>query len=278
MEGSGNAGTIGSALTGTYGQLTLNANGSYTYVANQDAANVLDAGDQVTDVFNYTLTDGRATDTATITITINGVDDDITAVNDTDAVNEGSTISRDAGSSYDIDSDDTDPDASSSQSITSVLLGNTEGSGTAGSLGSALTGTYGQLTLNADGSYSYVANQAAANALDAGDAVIDYFKYTVTSGYQTDTAVSAITVNGVNDAPVANNDTGAVNEDATLTVTDGSSDLVEDNDTDVDASSSLTVTTFRIGGTAFKSCNGIDSFFESIYLVGKFSLLPDTLF
>jgi len=249
VEGSGDAGTIGSALTGTYGQLTLNANGSYTYVANQDAANALDAGDQVTDVFNYTLTDGRATDTATITITINGVDDDITAVNDTDAVNEGSTISRSAGSSYDIDSDDIDPDASSSQSITSVRLGNTEGSGTAGSLGSALTGTYGQLTLNADGSYSYVANQAAANALDAGDAVIDYFNYTVTSGSQTDTAVIAITVNGVNDAPVANNDTGAVNEDATLTVTDGSSDLVEDNDTDVDASSSLTVTTFRIGGT-----------------------------
>ena len=33
-EGSGNAGTLGSALTGTYGQLTMNANGSYTYVAN----------------------------------------------------------------------------------------------------------------------------------------------------------------------------------------------------------------------------------------------------
>ena len=248
-EGSGTAGSLGSALTGTYGQLTLNSNGSYTYVANQDAANVLDAGDQVTDVFNYTLYDGYTTDTATITITINGVDDDITAVNDTDAVNEGSTISRSAGSSYDIDSDDTDPDASSSQSITSIRLGNTEGSGTAGSLGQALTGTYGQLTLNANGSYSYVANQAAANALDAGDAVVDYFNYTVTSGSQTDTAVIAITVNGVNDAPVANNDTGAVNEDATLTVTDGSSDLVEDNDTDADASSSLTVTTFRIGGT-----------------------------
>ena len=247
-EGSGTAGSLGSALTGTYGQLTLNSNGSYTYVANQDAANVLDAGDQVTDVFNYTLYDGYTTDTATITITINGVDDDITAVNDTDAVNEGSTISRSAGSSYDIDSDDTDPDASSSQSITAIRLGSTEGSGTAGSLGSALTGTYGQLTLNADGSYSYVANQTAANALDAGDAVVDYFNYTVTSGSQTDTAVIAITVNGVNDAPVANNDTGAVNEDATLTVTDGSSDLVEDNDTDADASSSLTVTTFRIGG------------------------------
>ena len=34
--------TVGAALTGTYGQLTLNANGSYTYVANQDLADALD--------------------------------------------------------------------------------------------------------------------------------------------------------------------------------------------------------------------------------------------
>ena len=45
---------LGQALTGTYGQLTLNANGSYSYVANQDAADVLDA-----DYFNYTVSDGN---------------------------------------------------------------------------------------------------------------------------------------------------------------------------------------------------------------------------
>ena len=60
-EGSGTAGTVGSALTGTYGQLTLNSNGSYTYVANQAAAEALDAGDVVTDSFNYTVSDGTAT-------------------------------------------------------------------------------------------------------------------------------------------------------------------------------------------------------------------------
>jgi len=40
-EGGGTAGTLGQALTGIYGQLTLNDNGSYTYVANQDAADAL---------------------------------------------------------------------------------------------------------------------------------------------------------------------------------------------------------------------------------------------
>ena len=150
------------------------------------------------------------------------MDDDITAVNDSDIVNENATISRDADTGYDIDSDDTDPDASSSQSITAIRLGSTEGSGTAGTIGQALTGTYGQLTLNADGSYTYAANQPAAEALDYRDYVWDYFNYTVTSGSQTDTAVISIRVAGLNDAPVAANDTGTVNEGETLTVTDGS--------------------------------------------------------
>ena len=81
------------------------------YVANTSDANALDAGDTVYDYFNYTLSDGTATDTATIRITVTGVDDDITAVDDYDSVTEGYTRSRDAGTSYDIDSDDTDPDA-----------------------------------------------------------------------------------------------------------------------------------------------------------------------
>ncbi|XOJ72919.1 VCBS domain-containing protein [Candidatus Pelagibacter sp. Uisw_114] len=82
-EGSGTAGTLGQALTGTYGQLTLNANGSYSYVANQDAAEALDSGDTATDVFNYTVSDGNGgTDTATITITILGANDAPVAQND----------------------------------------------------------------------------------------------------------------------------------------------------------------------------------------------------
>ena len=103
--------------------------------------------------------DGNATDIATITITVTGQNDNFIAVNDTDSVNEGATISRSAGSSYDIDSDDIDVDDSASPVITEIRTGSTEGSGTTGTLGQALTGTYGQLTLNSNGSYTYVANQ-----------------------------------------------------------------------------------------------------------------------
>ena len=40
----------------------------------------------------------------------------------------------------------------------------------------------GTLTLNADGSYSYVADQAAADALAQGETATDTFTYTVTDG------------------------------------------------------------------------------------------------
>ena len=51
--------------------------------------------------------------------------------------------------SGDISANDTDNDASPTHTITAIRTGSTEGSGTSGSLGSALDGTYGQLTLNA---------------------------------------------------------------------------------------------------------------------------------
>ena len=49
-SGNGNSGTAGSsAVVGYYGTLTLAANGTYTYAADQSAADDLDASDTVTD-------------------------------------------------------------------------------------------------------------------------------------------------------------------------------------------------------------------------------------
>jgi hypothetical protein len=44
---------------------------------------------------------------------------------------------------------DSDADASASLTVTAIRVGSSEDSGTAGSIGSALTGTYGQLTIAA---------------------------------------------------------------------------------------------------------------------------------
>ncbi len=246
-------GSLDSALNGTYGQLTMSADGSYTYIANRDDADPLDPGDTVTDTFTYTVTDGTDTDTATLTITITGVNDPITAVNDTDAVNEDATINRSTSDSQELDHDDTDPDAddaSGSFTITAIRTGResaTSGT-TAGTIGQALNGTYGVLTVAADGSYSYAATRSGADALAAGATAIDYFTYTVrdhsSSPNDTDTAELAITVTGV--GPSASNDTGSVNENATLTANAGAGVIANDTGGDTE---SLAVTNISSNAT-----------------------------
>ena len=123
--------------------LTLNTNGSYTYAANQTAADALDLNDSVTDVFNYTVSDGNGgTDTATITITILGINDAPVAQDDEGVILEGSTLTvansanANVSGSYDatgehsgdvIDTSssshtDSDADASASLSITHIKI------------------------------------------------------------------------------------------------------------------------------------------------------------
>ena len=112
-------------------------------------------------------------------------------------VNVSGEHSGDVINTSSTDNYDTDPD-SDTLTVTAIRAGSSEGAGTAGSIGSALTGTYGQLTIAANGSYTYVANQDAADALDPGDVVTDTFNYTVSDGQgETDIAVLTITVNGM---------------------------------------------------------------------------------
>ena len=56
----------------------------------------------------------------------------------------------------------------------------------------------------------------SANALDDGDIATDVFTYTVSDGSLTDTATLTITIEGINDAPVAQDDYGFINENSTL--------------------------------------------------------------
>ena len=72
--------------------------------------------------------------------------------------------------------------------------------------------------------------------------VTESFNYTVSDGSGgTDIAVLTITINGINDVPVADDETNSVNVSTTLNVPDGTDDVLH-GDTDADASSSLTVT------------------------------------
>ena len=87
VNGSGS--NVGAALCGSYGTLTLNANGTYTYVVDSATVQGLDSGETVTDQFTYTVTDGTATsNTSTLTITVFGNNDAPVAVADTNWAQE----------------------------------------------------------------------------------------------------------------------------------------------------------------------------------------------
>jgi VCBS repeat-containing protein len=78
IEGAGTLGVFGTPLQGLHGSLTLAANGAYTYTVNNSDPQVdsLGVGQSLTDSFNYTMQDAAsATDTAVLTVTINGADD-----------------------------------------------------------------------------------------------------------------------------------------------------------------------------------------------------------
>ena len=206
-----------------------------------------------------------------------GINDTPTAVNDTDSVNEDGTVTK-TGAQDDVLTDDSDPDESPTLTVTAIQpsggsSSNVSSGSTYASSGTSVTGTYGTLIIGADGSYTYTADQSAADALDAGDTEDDVFTYTVTDeNGATATATITITVTGINDTPVAQNDVGVIEEDATLTVANGdnanetddsgstynatgehSGDVINTSssthqDSDADASASLSVSQIKKDG------------------------------
>ncbi|MHC2331250.1 VCBS domain-containing protein [Bradyrhizobium sp. USDA 4454] len=92
---------------------------------------------------------------------------------------------------------------------------------------SAITGLYGSLTVNADGSYSYIPNDAAINALAKGTYADTFTVETIDAHGATGTATLTVDVVGANDAPVIHADNINIIDNANgtetisgLTVTD----------------------------------------------------------
>ncbi len=108
------------------------------------------------------------------------------------------------------------------------------------------TGTKGLVTDNGDGTFAYDPN-GQFESLGAGETGYDTFTYTVSDGHGgQSTATVTITINGVNDAPVANADSGTgfeTDEDTAFTTAS-----VLANDTDVDGDT-LSVFSFDTTGT-----------------------------
>ncbi|NLX18534.1 MAG: tandem-95 repeat protein [Desulfobulbus sp.] len=71
-------GSVGTPLSGAYGELVLAADGSYTYTLDNDnpVVNALRPGETLTETFTYTIADGDGDrSTASLTITIHGTND-----------------------------------------------------------------------------------------------------------------------------------------------------------------------------------------------------------
>ncbi len=210
-----NAGTY----TGTFGTLTLNADGSYSYVASKTAAiDGAPANSKPTDVFVYTESDGHGgSASAVLSITI---DRPPVAVSDTNADLEGATVTATAATG--VLGNDTDPDG---DTLTVTSTGN-------------VVGSFGTLTLNADGSYSYAANNTAAiNGAAAGSHPLDVFTYTESDG-NGGTASATLSIQ-IDRPPVALNDSNSDVEGITIQTTAGTGVLSNDTDKDADG---LTVT------------------------------------
>lgn len=179
----------------THGTLTLNPDGSFTYMPNADFSG--------SDSFSYKATTGLQQDIATVTITVNPVNDGPNAVDDQYSTAEDVALVVPAPG---------------------VLVNDTDTEGDSLTLAVTDLPDNGTLTLEADGSFTYT---PAANFNGT-----DTFVYQISDGTLTDEATVTITVNAVNDAPVAANDSYSVPQDGTLTRTAATG--VRLNDTDVD--------------------------------------------
>ena len=165
-----------------YGTYTLTAAGVWTYTLDNSNAAVqgLNVGQALTDTFTVTTIDGTA---RLVTITINGSDDSPTAVADNNAsdpvtesgVNPGNTpFAGDPSAAGNVLANDLDVDSGDTKRVVAV-------NGEALNVGQPLVGIYGTLTVSADGSWSYVLNNADpdTDALAQGQAVTEVFTYTM---------------------------------------------------------------------------------------------------
>ena len=207
-------------MPGSFGTLTLNADGSYSYDGNPNV--VPPAG--ATDVFVYTIKDGDG-DTSTTTLTINLTDSGIVAPNDSDVtVNENAldTTALPDGSDLAVGTvTGSLPGSAAETDATNQLNGS---GGTAPltyalvSGGNAATaGTFGTIQVNADGSYVYTLTKPFDTSPDADNGanteVAESFQYRVTDA-DGNSATGTITVNIVDDVPTAHADTNSVVEGA----------------------------------------------------------------
>lgn len=188
-----------------------------------------------TDTFEYQICDNEnppLCDLGAVNITVNPVNDAPIAQDDAGATDEDTAL---VGNVLNDNGNGPDSDVDGDALTVTELDGNAADVGNPVRLAAG-----GALTLNADGSFTFdPAGFFAFEALGDGESATITFDYTISDGNGgTDTATATITINGVNDAPVASNDLPAITEDAAPNTVMGNV-LMNDDDAEGDT---LTVT------------------------------------
>ncbi|MEZ8716849.1 VCBS domain-containing protein [Vibrio splendidus] len=179
------------SISGTNGDLTIDANGHWVFTASS-AFNQLNVGDKVEETFTVSSIDGTA---STIKVTINGTNDAATVSTATVSV------------------DETDKAVTTSGTLTSTDVDNPDNAFTPDSI----TGTNGDLTIDANGHWVFTANNAF-NQLNVSDKVEETF--TVSSVDGTPSTIK-VTINGTNDAATVSSATIAIDETDKAVTTSG---------------------------------------------------------
>ncbi|GAA0892976.1 hypothetical protein GCM10009122_26550 [Fulvivirga kasyanovii] len=198
FEVGGTTYPAGTTANLTEGSLTINGDGSYTFVPATDYTGTVP---QIT----YTVSDGHVTDEGTLTINVTEIANNApVAVDDTNSVDEGSTLSVSAANG--VLANDTDADGDVLSVSQFEVDGQTFPAGTTANL------TQGDLTVNADGSYTFVPAENFSGS-------VPQVTYTVGDGLDSDEGTLDIVVNPVNKAPVAEDGTIEVENGETVTGT-----------------------------------------------------------
>ncbi len=216
----------GTTLTGAAQSITV-GNGVIAIAADGSMTFTPDANFNGTIEFSYVAQDADGdTASATITFTVNPVDDATVVANDSVTVDEDNAVI------IDVLANDSDIDSPKSP------------------VASITQGANGSVSINPDGTLTYTP-KANFNGSDS-------FTYTNTEGA---TATVSVTINPVNDAPVAVADSYTTDEDTPLMVDAANGVLANDSDVDNSASSlSAILVTGPANGTLTLNSDGSFTF------------------
>ncbi len=231
----GSAGNLGAAVAGSAGGLfTIAGDGTLDFDPD-GAFEFLGKGESKETSVTYTISDGRGeADSATLTLTVEGVndppearDDAFQGAADTALTDESVLVDNGNGADSDIDGD-------------ALTVSQVAGSG--GNVGAAVVGSAGGLfTIGEDGTLEFAPGEDFAD-LAPEQARTTSLTYTVADGQGgSDTATVEVTVQGENDPPLARDDAFSTLENQPLSAENVLADNGNGVDSDPDGDA-LTVT------------------------------------